>query len=128
MKDPQPDGSYGTGMAIQLFFDVQARAGTSPALWAVDLIDQLKKRGTLVTECPRSEQEQFYRYCLELLEQQPVRGRPTEMHVLYSVMPAKTGNILVLTMYGAPQSEWVEQAPVIRVMSDFRMFGPGLKR
>jgi hypothetical protein len=128
-KDFRSDGSYATGMTLQLFPGIKKNSGSSVNEAANTVLDTIRRHGKVVRDCATQRFQEFERHCLEMLEER-AEGDATRVtyHVLYSVLVHLKYDVVVVTAFGAPASSWDDVAPITRVMSDFRLFGPEFAR
>jgi hypothetical protein len=121
-KDRRPDGSFDTGMSLQIFVGLSKSGVSSPMIAAIKAAEDIRKRGKLVRECDREEQEHFFKKCIELIETGSPANPAAEFHVLYSVMYGKVMDLLIISAFSAPEAEWNDLVPITQVMSNMRLF------
>lgn len=110
-KEKRPDGSYDTGVRIQLLIGVQRATGTSPADFVANFIKkQRASSARILNDCPPLDQGLFNRRCLEA-EEGPY-------HVVYSLFSGNRDIDMVVVMSaGAKRDEWSEYADTFALMN-----------
>ena len=115
---------YRTGMRIQLLVGVTSGAGKPPESFAKDFIRNKMRNSEVLRQCAVDDNGEFYRQCLEVLEDLPPPVSPGKYRVLYSVYWGKKMDMVVISTFGAPQSSWGQVAPIVDTMSRIELFGP----
>lgn len=120
-KENNPDGHYDTGMRIQLVVGAATARHQSVADLARGVLEQKRRAGEVVVDCPATDAGDFMRQCLQTLE-----GTAPRYHVLYSLFWSKKGDMLVVTTFGTPEPWWTRDAPIADRMAAFQIIGPDL--
>ena len=121
----EPEGfSYATGLRIQLIFDVAKKTGESREKYVSDFIEHKRKTVEVLDSCEAQDAGLFMRKCLEVVESTMFRGKVTQFRVLYSMLWGKETDMIAVTTFGSPVSEWESVKDISRVMSEFELIGP----
>ncbi len=123
-KEDPITGPYRTGMRIQLLVGVASGAGKPPEIFARDFIQDKTRTSEVLRQCAIEDSGQFYRQCLEVLEDIPPPVGPGKYRVLYSVFWGKKMDMVVVSTFGAPPSTWSDVAPIADTMSRIELIGP----
>ncbi|MGV8998477.1 MAG: hypothetical protein ACOH12_16175 [Parvibaculaceae bacterium] len=122
MTPEDPKGFYETGLRIQLLAGVQKGTGESRTVFAKNLIDGLKSKAiSVVKDCPTSDQGDFMRQCLEVIETDKGPKGDVKYRVLYSVMWGKDLDMIVVTIFGTVPEKWEAMRPVADTMATFKI-------
>ena len=124
-KEDPAKGPYLTGMAIQLLVGVEKATGHSREDFVNKIIADKRTTTKLVRDCERTDIGQFYRKCLEVIETIPLRGVPTEFHIIYSLMWGKDLDMIAISIFGAPPETWPSARLIANSMAEFVLIGPG---
>lgn len=125
-KEDPSTGPYRTGMRIQLLAGITSNGRKTPEVFAKDFIQEKMGTSEVLRKCGIEDLGDFYRQCLEVLEEFPKPIAPGKYHVLYSVFWGKNLDMVVVSTFGAPASTWTEIAPVVDTMSKIELIGPNL--
>jgi hypothetical protein len=123
-KEDPAKGPYKTGMKIQMLLGVEKGTGESRERFALNFIDEKRASTKLIVDCPKEDIGEFFRQCIEVLEDLQVGGKAVPFRILYSVMWGKTMDMVVMSTFGAPPDAWNELAPTANRMSKFMLIGP----
>ncbi len=116
------DGSYLTGMKI-LFSHFSSEAEERPERAAQEIIASIERSvPTIVSTCGPVSHGRFTNQCIEVV--QPIASLlPNEpFHVVYGVWWSE--EILVVSIFGAPEGRWGAVEPIYAAMANFVLIGP----
>ena len=122
-KERKADGSYLTGLAVQMFLGVDA-AGVGKTKLIEETIADRRKTAQVLDECAPHADGDFTVYCLETLETSDHDGSPVAFHVRYTLQAHNTMDMVVVQVFGAPAGEWDEAEPIAEVMSNILLISP----
>jgi hypothetical protein len=125
-KEDTAKGAYETGMRIQMMFDVQADSGLTKAAFIDKFVRDKVASSEVIRNCPVTDEGEFFRRCLEVLEDIPLKGVAERFHILYSLSWSKNMDMVVVSIFGTPLADWPAQAATADAMAHFRLIGPGL--
>ena len=125
-KESNADGSYETGLRLQLLVGVQKGTNKTPKEFALNFLEQKRRTARVINECGPSDQGHLIRQCLEVVEHLTSGGDP--YHIVYSVFWGKEMDMVVLSTFGTPEELWPEYSRVAKVMSEVQIIGPNLGR
>jgi hypothetical protein len=123
-KEDPAKGPYETGMRIQVIVGVKQRSGKTAEDLMRGFIAEKRNTAKVVSDCQPTDQGQFIRECLSVIEDIPLNGPAKPYHVAYTVFWGKTMDMAVLTTFGAPADQWGDVARTAEVMNAFRLIGP----
>lgn len=118
------NGVYETGLRIQMLVAVEKTTKRTTEDFAKNFLQQKRNSTKVLSDCPASDQGQFKRQCLEVIEniQRPEGVRA--YHILYSVFWGKNLDMVVVNTFGAPEEKWEAVRPVSDVMAHVEVIGP----
>ena len=123
-EDPTK-GSYETGLRIQMLVGIQKGTGLTTEAFARNYLNQKRQEGQILKDCPDSDVGQFQRHCIESIEADSQPGHQGEkLHILTTVSWGKSMDMVVVSIFGAPDRNWDQVAPIADVMAKYRLLGP----
>lgn len=122
-EDPSK-GAYQTGLRMQLLVGVEKKTKKSRYIFAQKFLENKRASTDVVNECPETDQGQFRRRCIEVIENVKGTDGDNTYHILYSVLWGNTLDMVVVTTFGAPQDKWEAVRKVSEVMSAIELIGP----
>lgn len=117
-------GDYETGLRMQLLVGVEKKTKKSRYTFAQNFLENKRTSTTVVRECPETDQGQFRRQCLEVIENIKGTHGVNAYHILYSVLWGNTLDMVVVTTFGAPQDKWEAVKKISEIMSAIELIGP----
>ena len=127
-KEDPAQGPYLTGQRIQLLVGVEASSGLTRAAFARQYLDDRRKGARVVRECPATDQGEFYRRCLEVVQTVDSGKGPRAFRILYSMMWGKRMDLVVSSTFGAPEETWKEASRLAGPMTEFRLINGDTER
>ncbi len=123
-EDRKPDGTYLTGMRIQLAsFSAEQRASKTPAQLADELYAKFRSDAERVVDtCGPELRGDFTNRCIEVVQRIPNLSAEDPFHIAYGLWWSET--LFVVSIFGTPEREWPERAPTHQAMANFRLIGP----
>jgi hypothetical protein len=116
-KERFRDGSYDTGLRIQMFLGIQKATGKTAKQFIDDFIAAKRKEAREVPrDCGPTKQGEFTRLCLETEE--------GKYHILYSFLWQEGGDTAVVAIAGAKKSEYQKYAATFHEMNRFSLIDP----
>lgn len=125
-KEDPKDGPYSIGQRIQLLVGVEEGTKKPRKFFVDNFISSKRKISKIVKDCTTTDLGDFYRTCLEVIEQPSEDGVKKEFHILYSVFWAKKMDLVVVVTFGAPDKDWESVKDIADVMSEIEIIGPNL--
>ncbi len=127
-KEDPSKGPYLTGQRIQLMVGVEASSGLTRAAFARQYLDERRKGARVVRDCPVTDQGEFHRRCLEVVQTIDTGKGPRSFRILYSMMWGKRMDLVVSSTFGAPEETWKEAARIAGPMTEFRLLNGDTER
>lgn len=127
-KEDPAAGPYLTGQRIQMMVGVEASSGLTRAAFARRYLDERRKGARVLRDCPVTEQGEFHRRCLEVVQTVDLGGGPRSFRILYSMMWGKRMDLVVSSIFGAPEETWEEAARIAAPMAEFRLLDGDIER
>jgi hypothetical protein len=127
-KDRTETGAYDTGFSIQLFLDVKQKAKSSPESLALQFLQGKRSSAKVVRDCPREEIPGYSRQCMETSEELQRGPQTRTFRLLYSVFWSNKRDQVIVTTFGAPETDWAKLVDTVNTMSAFQLIGPNLGR
>ena len=122
-EDPK-SGEYATGMRIQMLVKVQESLKRSCESFATGILKERRKSAVKVLrEWPVTDFGSFKREGVEVLEDIKESSGVKRFHLIYSVMWLEKMDIVAVSTFGSPETNWESVADVSRVMSEFILIG-----
>lgn len=122
-EDPTK-GPYDTGMRIQMIIGIEKEGRSTREEFARGFMAEKRASAEVLRDCSKSDVGEFYRLCLEVLEEIPSPDGSTTFRIIYSVMWGKKLDVVVVSIFGAPPAEWEAAAPIADAMAQFQLIGP----
>jgi hypothetical protein len=120
-KENNTDGTYETGMRIQVIGHIKENAGVT-AKEAVDLnIRRKKSLEKVISECPPAQSGPFNRICLETTVHEGDKTPQREYHCIYSFWWSDDLDLMIAATFGAPANEWDSASLIYAVIKDFKL-------
>lgn len=107
-----------TGFYIQFFIDISKTLNQSKQDFVKSFIKTKSLNAKVLKICPETEDELFYKTCLETEEQ--VNGKL--LHIFYGISRGKKLDWIVATTSTSPTSDWAPLAPMFQRMREFKLF------
>lgn len=120
----EPTKGYETGMRIQLLVGVEKNTHRSREDFAQNFLQKKRSSTTVVKDCAASDQGDFTRQCIEVIENIPRQGEEHPYHILYSVLWGKRMDMVVVTTFGAPADRWDDVKNTVDAMAPIEIIGP----
>jgi hypothetical protein len=127
-KDRNATNGYDTGFSIQLFLQVRQFSQSSPQAFAQGFLQQKRVSARVVRDCPPSEVGGYSRQCVETVENLQRGLRTRAFRLLYSVFWSNERDQVIVTAFGAPETDWPKLEGTLNTMSEFQLTGAGLGR
>lgn len=109
-EDPvKNNGGYDTGVAINVIPQVEDSENVSR-----QLVNQILKKGKLLSTCGPEQVGEMFRACIELLE---LHSSGKEYHVLYTIMWWPNSPMVAYTSSGTPSNKWKKYQETFDTMS-----------
>ncbi|SMF69948.1 hypothetical protein SAMN02745866_04365 [Alteromonadaceae bacterium Bs31] len=112
------DGPYNTGVRIQLIQGIKAGTGKTPEEFVARFASDKEKTSEILSECERSEQDLFYRVCLETKEI-AVEGTKVRSHIQYSMFWNNELDIGIFVTAGTSEELWETKKEIFKKMEAF---------
>jgi hypothetical protein len=123
-KEDPAKGPYETGMRIQVIIGVKQRSGKTAEEVARGFLAEKRSSEKVVSDCQPTDQGQFMRECLTVIEELALNGPAKPYRIAYSAFWGKTMDMAVITTFDAPADQWENVARTAEVMNAFRPIGP----
>ncbi|MFB9899968.1 hypothetical protein ACFFOV_06060 [Cerasicoccus arenae] len=122
-KEEMTGEGYETGFRIQGFFKV-SEAGFKPSEAAAQNLEKFKSNAkSVIKVCDEYDQGPFRVRCLEAIQPNP-HNAADDYHVIYSFFWNDDADMVVVSMFGAPESTWPEAELIYKEMQGFVLFDP----
>jgi hypothetical protein len=118
-KEDPSKGPYDTGLKISGIVDVSKRTGLIAEEFVKSLLDTRKDEAKIISECEPTEQDHFFRICLETEEELIRDNTLRKFHIIYSDFWSNGLDMAIITVFGAPIDEWEEVKSISEIMSEF---------
>lgn len=114
-KENQDDGTYTTGVRIQMFAGVTKATSLTPKEFVEQFVEKKRKtEGVQVVEmCDPQDEGKFKRICLEIVE--------GPYHILYSLFWSNDMDMVAITIAGTSKELWHVYAPTFDRMNKFKL-------
>jgi len=123
-EEDSSKGGYETGLRMQLLVGVQKETHHSTEEFALNFLQQKRAITTVLRECQTTDQGEFKRQCLEVLEEIEGPHGKIRYHILYSVFWGKEMDMVFLNTFGAPEQKWESVRNISDTMSHVVLIGP----
>lgn len=120
-KEDSKKGSYKTGMRIQFSPSIKSFTEESPRDVIAGIIRQKTKSVKVDRLCNEERAGEFQRICLETTE--PTNNPKENFKILYTFSWSQEKSAIVITIFGAPESEWNSLKGTIETMSKMTLIG-----
>lgn len=121
-EEPSQNG-YETGLRLQLLLGVETSTKKSRFTFAQDFLEKKRQSAAVIRECPETDQGDFKRQCLEVIENVSRPYGMKKYHILYSVFWGNKLDMVVVSTFGAPEDKWEKVKTVSEVMAAVEVIG-----
>jgi hypothetical protein len=123
-KEDTTKGPYDTGLRIQMILGASEAIGKTHDQLAEQFISGKRNSIEVIKDCPKEDIGDFYRQCIEVIEEVKIGTEVRTFHILYSLMWSKKMDMLIVSIFGTPSEEWEKNKTIISTMREFRLIGP----
>lgn len=122
--DKATKDGFETGLRIQMLVGVAKGTKQSTESFAKKFLQKKIGSAKVINECPATDQGDFTRQCLEVIESIQRPEGPKEFRVLYSVFWGNKLDMVVVNTFGTPNEKWETFKSISEVMSNIQLIGP----
>ena len=120
-KEQNEDDSYETGFRIQGIINIKD-SGLSPVQATAYNWKRFKDSAKeIIKECDEEQAGVFRKTCLEVIQNNP-NNPDDDFHIIYSFFWSDELDMIVIGIFGAPESTWPEAENIYNTIKDFVLF------